>query len=144
MGYERLTSKEKKVYLAKLDKTLAAKKLFLKNDFSMPDLARETGISLHVISYIINSQFNSRFTDYVNLKRIDYFKEKVNDVQWKDLSVMEMMLASGFKCRTTCYRAFTKHVGLSPSEYLKANRTAHGLPKYSKTIFKVPKSNDLL
>ncbi|TDO97101.1 helix-turn-helix domain-containing protein [Flavobacterium sp. 245] len=138
MGYEKLTTKEKQVYLAKLEKTLRAKKLFLKNDFSMPDLARETGISLHVISYIINSQLNSRFTDYVNLRRIAYFKEKINDVQWKDLSVKEMMLASGFKCKTTCYRAFNKHVGLSPSEYLKANRTVYVLPKYSKTIFKVP------
>jgi YesN/AraC family two-component response regulator len=122
MGFEKLTSKEKKFYLAKIERVLASKKLFLQNEFSMPDLAKETGIKLHTISYIINSEINHHFKVYINLKRIDYFKGKINDADWKDLTAGKMILASGFKSRTTGYRAFKKHEGIAPSEYLKSYR----------------------
>ena len=119
MGYEKLTSIERKFYLAKIEEVLVCNKLFLQNEFSLPDLARETGITLHTISYLINVEINHHFTEYINLKRIDYFKGKINDAEWKDLTVEKMILASGFKSRTTGYRAFKKHLGISPSEYLK-------------------------
>ncbi|OXA82024.1 AraC-type DNA-binding protein [Flavobacterium aquidurense] len=122
MGYEKLTSKQKKYYLAKIERVLASNKLFLQNDFSLPDLEKETGIKLHTISYIINSQINHHFTDYINLKRIDYFKGKINDADWKGLTLEKMIQACGFKSRTTGYRAFKKHLGIAPSEYLKLYR----------------------
>mgnify|MGYP003578566797 CR=1 FL=1 len=118
----KLTSKQKKLYLAKIEKALTSNMLFLKNEFSLPDLAQETGITLHTISYLINVEINHHFTDYINLKRIDYFKTKINDADWKDLKTEELMLFCGFKSRTTGYRAFKKHVGITPSEYLKLYR----------------------
>ncbi|MFB3389812.1 helix-turn-helix domain-containing protein [Flavobacterium sp. LAR06] len=135
MGFEKLTSKEKHFYLAKLENILISGKLFLKNDFALPDLAKETGIQLHTISYLVNSQINLHFKDYINLKRIAYFKEKVNDPEWKDFTAEKMILASGFKSRTTGYRAFIKHVGAAPSEYLKSCRAGYERPKGTRTIF---------
>ena len=120
MGYEKLTSIEKKFYLAEIERVLVCNKLFLKKEFSLPDLAKETGIQLHAISYLINMEINHHFTDYINLKRIDYFKGKINDADWKGLTVGKMILASGFKSRITGYRAFKKHLGIAPSEYLKS------------------------
>lgn len=122
MGFEKLTSKQKTFYLAKIEKALTGNMLFLQNEFSLPDLAQETGIKLHTISYLINVEINHHFTDYINLKRIDYFKGKINDADWKYLKTGKMMLACGFKSRTTGYRAFKKHVGITPSEYLKLYR----------------------
>lgn len=122
MGYEKLTLKEKQFYLTKIESILVSNKLFLKKDFSLPELATESGIPLHMISYLLNSEINLHFKDYINLKRIEYFKEKINCTEWKDLKLKKMILASGFKCRITCYRAFIKHVGIAPSEYLKSNR----------------------
>ncbi|WP_431243625.1 helix-turn-helix domain-containing protein [Flavobacterium sp. P21] len=88
----------------------------------MRDIADETGISVHHLSNLINSEFGLHFQDYVNLKRIEYFKEKINDPEWKDLSLEGMAWGSGFKSRTTCFRAFIKHTGKSPSEYFKVIR----------------------
>ncbi|MDY0989371.1 helix-turn-helix domain-containing protein [Flavobacterium sp. CFBP9031] len=122
MGFEKLTPKEKRQGMAKIENILASRKLFLKKDFCMPDLAKETGIQLYVISYLINSERNLNFKDYINLKRINYFKGKINDANWKDFSVEQMAFACGFRSRTTCYRAFKKHFGVSSSEYLTANR----------------------
>ncbi|MFB9078222.1 helix-turn-helix domain-containing protein [Flavobacterium procerum] len=117
-----LTLEKKEDYLLKLDHVFNAKKLFLKKDFVIRDLSDETGISVHHLSNLINSEFGLHFQDYVNLKRIEYFKEKINDPEWKDLSLEGMAWGSGFKSRTTCFRAFIKHTGKSPSEYFKTIR----------------------
>lgn len=117
-----LALEKKDDYLLKLDFVLNSKKLFLKKDFVIRDLATETGISVHHLSNLINSEFGLHFQDYVNLKRIEYFKDKINDPEWKDLSHEGMAWGSGFKSRTTCFRAFLKHTGKSPSEYFKTIR----------------------
>ncbi|KUJ62658.1 histidine kinase [Flavobacteriaceae bacterium CRH] len=117
-----LTPDKKQEYLAKLEVVFTTKKLFLKKDFVIRDLSEETGISVHHLSNLINSEFNLHFQDYVNLKRIEYFKDRINDPKWKDLSLEGMAWGSGFKSRTTCFRAFIKHTGKSPSEYFKVIR----------------------
>ncbi|QSW91196.1 AraC family transcriptional regulator [Flavobacterium endoglycinae] len=117
-----LNVEKKEEYLLKLDYVLNAKKLFLKKDFVIRDLSEETGISVHHLSNLINSEFGLHFQDYINLKRIEYFKDKINDPEWKDLSLEGMAWGSGFKSRTTCFRAFLKHTGKSPSEYFKTIR----------------------
>jgi AraC-like DNA-binding protein len=119
---KELTTEKKQQYLAKLENIFSTKELFLKKDLVIRDIAEETGISVHHLSNLINSEFNLHFQDYVNLKRIEYFKEKINDPEWKDLSLEGMAWGSGFKSRTTCFRAFIKHTGKSPSEYFKVIR----------------------
>lgn len=119
---KELTPEKKVLYLNKLENIFASKELFLKKDLVIRDIADETGISVHHISNLINSEFNLHFQDYVNIKRIEYFREKINDPEWKDLSLEGMAWGSGFKSRTTCFRAFIKHTGKSPSEYFKVIR----------------------
>ncbi len=119
---KELTPEKKRLYLNQLESIFASKELFLKKDLVIRDIADETGISVHHISSLINSEFNLHFQDYVNLKRIEYFKEKINHPEWKDLSLEGMAWGSGFKSRTTCFRAFIKHTGKSPSEYFKVIR----------------------
>ncbi|KAF2340107.1 helix-turn-helix domain-containing protein [Flavobacterium nitrogenifigens] len=96
-----------------------SKMLFLSKDISLAQLAEETGITVHKISYLINAEFGSNFNDYINLKRIDYLIDNLNQPMLKDLSIKEISLACGFGCRSSCFRAFRKHKGKSPSEFLK-------------------------
>lgn len=129
---KELTTEKREIYLAKLENIFASKELFLKKDLVIRDIADETGISVHHISSLINSEFSLHFQDYVNLKRIEYFREKINDPDWKDLSLEGMAWGSGFKSRTTCFRAFIKHTGKSPSEFFKVIRIN---PEKSSTTF---------
>ncbi len=122
MGYEKLTSKEKQFYLEKIESILGSKKLFVKNDFSLPRLAEQTGISLHLISYLVNSEMNLHFTEYINLMRIEYFMAMADDAQWKNRTIHQMAGACGFKSRTTFYRVCVKYMGMGPSAYLGSNR----------------------
>ncbi|MEL1252332.1 helix-turn-helix domain-containing protein [Flavobacterium sp. DGU38] len=119
---KELTPDKKEEYLIILQNVFTNQKLFLKKDFVIRDLSDATGITVHHLSNLINSEFNLHFQDYVNLKRIEYFNEKINDPEWKDLSLEGMAWGAGFKSRTTCFRAFIKHTGKSPSEYFKLIR----------------------
>lgn len=119
---KELTPEKRELYLTKLESIFDSKKLFLKKDLVIRDISEETGITVNNLSNLINSEFNLHFQDYINLKRIEYFKEKINDSDWKDLSLEGMAWASGFKSRTTCFRAFIKHTGKSPSEYFRIIR----------------------
>lgn len=121
-GSKEISNEKKDTYLEQLDFALSSKKLFLKTDLVIRDISDETGITVNTLSSLINSEFNLNFSDYINLKRIEYFKEKMNDAEWNDLSIEGMSWASGFKTRSTCFRAFRRHTGKSPSEYLKENK----------------------
>lgn len=135
---KEITIEKKELYLEKLESIFVSKELFLKKDLVIRDISDETGISVHHLSNLINSEFNLHFQDYVNLKRIEYFKEKINDPEWKDLSLEGMAWGSGFKSRTTCFRAFIKHTGKSPSEYFKVIRFN---PEKTNTYYFKPTSN---
>lgn len=133
MSLKKLETEKKQFYLTKIESTISLKKLYLKSDFTLQKLAKETEIQLNFLSYLINSEINCHFRDYVNLKRIEYFKEKINDSQWEDFTIERMIMASGFKSRATSHRAFLKHIGMCPSEYLKSHRTEFNHLKVSKT-----------
>jgi hypothetical protein len=76
MSLINLTTEQKRFYLDKIETTFSEKKLFLRGDFSLPDLVEETGIQLYILSYIINSEIKLNFKDYVNLMRVLYRKNK--------------------------------------------------------------------
>lgn len=119
---KEFTPDKRQHYLLKLNTIFCSKQLFLRKDLVIRDLSEETDIAVHQLSNLINSEYNLHFQDYVNLKRIEYFKSKIKDPDWKDLSLEGMAWASGFKSRTTCFRAFIKHTGKSPSEYFKTTK----------------------
>lgn len=116
---KKLNRERRQEISSKLDTAFSLKKLFLKKSLAIRDLSEETDISIHELSNFINSEFNLRFQDYINLKRIVYFTEMAHQPKWKDFPLEAMISASGFTSRTTCCRAFIKHTGESPSQYLK-------------------------
>lgn len=122
MDFKKLAPEQKQAYLADIERALTSRRLYLKSNFSLADLAEETGIKLHNLSYLINSERGLSFSDYMHLWRIRHFKERLNDSEWKDLTLEKMTAACGFKSRATCWRAFVKLAGQTPSGCLKLAR----------------------
>jgi len=113
-------SKEKiESYTLAIDEALADKP-FLQKGFVIRDLSALTNIPVHHLSHFINSHHNLHFQDFINKKRIEYLLEQREDKEWKSLSLEGQAWAVGFKSRTTFFRAFTKLMGKSPSEYVNA------------------------
>ncbi|MEL6485381.1 MAG: helix-turn-helix domain-containing protein, partial [Bacteroidota bacterium] len=58
--------------------------------------------------------------DFVNLYRIEAFKDKVGDAAHEKLSLLGIAYECGFNSKATFNRVFKKLTNSSPTEYLKA------------------------
>ncbi|MXV53252.1 helix-turn-helix domain-containing protein [Pedobacter sp. HMF7647] len=108
---------KRRQYLDTLNEFVKETKPFLKKGYLIKELAEAINIPVHQLSYLINTEFNLHFQDFMNLQRIEYLKERINDPELQQLSLEGMAWEVGFKSRTTFFRAFIKFTGHSPSEY---------------------------
>jgi len=104
-------------YKVKVEGILIEKKSFLKINFTLEDLERESKISKHHLSQFFSTTYGMNFNTYINKLRVDYAKELV-EKRGIDISVSELGDECGFNSRTSFFRAFKKHEGISPSEYI--------------------------
>lgn len=87
-------------------------------ELSLSILENELHISKYYISHLFSNKLMVRFNDYINSLRIS---EACRRLRRSDDTVTEISEAVGFGTLRTFNRAFTKQMGMSPSEYKKQN-----------------------
>ncbi len=115
----RLTDSEAKQHAEKLTDYMKSSELFLNPDLSLSQLAAELNISSHYLSQVINEQFNLNFFDFVNRYRVEAFKEKVKDPEFRNYSLLGIAFECGFNSKSAFNRIFKQATGLTPSLYKK-------------------------
>lgn len=91
---------------------------FLDPELSLTRLARQSGIPAKELSALVNQRFGVPFFDFINQYRIDYASELL--VAKSDLTVTDILYASGFNSKSSFNTAFKKHRGQTPSAFRKA------------------------
>jgi AraC-like DNA-binding protein len=119
-------------YKPVLELYLASSKPFLKQGYSIFDLARETNIPQHHLSALLNRLYRMRFTEFMNRMRIDYIIENFGGPQWGNLTLEGIAKQAGFNSRTTFFNSIKKATGLAPSEFLENIKTGQTTPKVRK------------
>ncbi|HKG08809.1 MAG TPA: helix-turn-helix domain-containing protein [Pedobacter sp.] len=107
------------LYRELLDGYMEARQPYKDPELSLSKLALDTAIPQHHLSQLINQEFGKNFFDFVNVYRIDKAKELMKDKSTGNLTLEAIGAASGFGSATAFYRAFKKHTGITPSNYLK-------------------------
>lgn len=92
---------------------------FLRNDYSLYDLANELKISTSKVSGEINNNLNESFSDLINRYRVNKAKELLKDKT--NYSIEAISVDAGFKSRASFYRSFKKHTKQTPSEFIESN-----------------------
>lgn len=92
------------------------KKLFLDPELTIEQLAEISSLTTRKISTIINRHFNQNFFDYINFHRVEQAKQILTQLG-KDASMLDVMADAGFNSKSTFYRAFKKHMGMTPTEF---------------------------
>ncbi len=77
-------------------------------------LEKELHVSKFHISHTLSSKLHMGFNDYINSLRIS---KACQYLQSSNMSVTEVSATVGFNTIRTFNRAFTKHTGLTPSQY---------------------------
>ena len=111
-----LSEEKKREYRARLVAHMLLQP-FRRKGYGIKDLAAETAIPPHHLSALINQEYRMNFSDFLNRYRIEYVKERMVQLDWRQLTLEGLALEAGFGNRTTFFRAFVKLTGSTPSEY---------------------------
>ncbi|WP_448564810.1 helix-turn-helix domain-containing protein [Thalassotalea ganghwensis] len=108
-----------KSLLASIEATISKDKLFCLPDFRQADLSNATGLSIAMISQVINKEVGLNFNDYMNEYRINYVKELLADSDQSDKDIQTLALEAGFSSKATFYRVFKEKMQVTPTQYRK-------------------------
>jgi AraC-like DNA-binding protein len=94
-------------------------KPYLEPALTIHDLARLVDMPPHVLSKVINKEFHSNFFEFINNFRIEEFKQKVIDKEYKNLTILGIALECGFNSKSAFNRIFKDITGLTPGDFIK-------------------------
>ena len=114
-NYENYTQE-----IALLESYFSEKKAFLQPNLTISEVAVATGIPIRELSYLINSYYKKRFSDYLNEMRVHYFLAQVDRSSLDILTIEAIALQAGFSSKSSFYRAFKRFYGCTPSEHLQS------------------------
>ncbi|HEX8576279.1 MAG TPA: helix-turn-helix domain-containing protein [Flavobacterium sp.] len=92
-------------------------KPFLDSELTLVKLAAMMDISLHQLSYLINTGFNENFYQFVNRYRIEEAKKLILDKKMSHLNFQGIAFEVGFNSKSVFNSTFKKCTGQTPSEY---------------------------
>lgn len=90
---------------------------FTNPDLSLELLAKAMQLSVSRLSCIINRGLNKNFYDLINEKRIEKSKKLLRQMA-EENTIEYIAYESGFNSRASFYRAFKKHTGITPTQFL--------------------------
>ena len=99
---------------------LEEKKLFLKQDFTLHNVAKRLKTNTAYLSKIVNSELDKNFSSYVNELRINYIViELKNNSKLRSYSINAIAEEIGYKSPESFTKYFKIATGISPSIYIK-------------------------
>lgn len=87
------------------------------SNFSLVQLAENTGIASHHISQVLNDHLGQSFNEYLNQFRINAVCQRLREPQSQNL--LDLALECGFSSKSSFNAIFKKHTNQTPSEYRK-------------------------
>ena len=94
-------------------------KPFLDNQLSLRQLADDLEVNTNYLSQVINERHGKNFVEFVNEYRVSALKEKLENPENRQFTLLSLAFDCGFNSKTTFNTAFKKITGLTPSQYLK-------------------------
>lgn len=106
------------VNVARLLKLMEDESPYLDPELTVVKLSAAVGLSPKELSALINQQLNTSFNDFVNRYRVDEVCRRLNDPDYRHLTITGLALECGFNSQATFQRAFKSHTGVSPRNYV--------------------------
>lgn len=105
--------------IARIRNTMEKHQLYLKQNLNIEDFARQVGIHFREVSSIINKEFNTNFFEFVNEYRVNRAKQMLLDPQYAEMTILDILLESGFNSKSSFHRFFKRYTGMSAAEFRK-------------------------
>lgn len=108
--------------IARIRNTMEKHQLYLTQNLNIEDFARQVGIHYREVSSIINKEFNTNFFEFVNEYRVNRAKQMLLDPQYAQMTILDILLESGFNSKSSFHRFFKRYVGMSAAEFRKQSQ----------------------
>jgi len=93
--------------------------LFKNKDLNLSKLAERASIPTAFISQILHTQLKTNFYDFINMYRVNHAKTIILSPKNAYFKIEAIGRESGFKSKSSFFRAFKKFTGMTPSEFRK-------------------------
>ncbi|MEP1095943.1 MAG: helix-turn-helix domain-containing protein [Cyclobacteriaceae bacterium] len=107
---------------ALIETAMKEKRPYLNPELSMIGLAEQISVSSHHLSRVINQEFKSSFTDYINSFRIEEARKRLTDPAYDHLKLSALAFECGFNSVPTFNTLFKKVYKMTPSEFRQRQR----------------------
>ena len=112
-----------KQFKDKLESYMENHKPYTNPHLSINDLAGKLKMQPHVLSRVINESYEKNFFYFINEYRINEFKRKLEDPEYKKYKLLSIAFEVGFNSKSAFNRSFKKLTNYSPSEYFAFKRS---------------------
>ncbi len=92
-------------------------KIYLEDDLTVTKLAHSIDTNSKYLSYLINKEFNTNFSSFVNGYRVDNAKLLLNDPSNNIYTIKTIAEMTGFKSKSAFNAAFKKNTNQTPSQF---------------------------
>lgn len=105
--------------IAKVRIAMEEDRIFLKKNLNLEQFSERIDLPAKEVSSVINKHFGTNFFEFVNSYRVEAAKALLADPEKSDMTVLDVLLESGFNSKSAFHRFFSRLVGMSPTEYRK-------------------------
>ncbi|MBN1532046.1 MAG: helix-turn-helix transcriptional regulator [Spirochaetes bacterium] len=113
----RLPASEEARYVERLREAMAERRLYLREELTLRDLAGELSLPAHHLSMILNIHFRQNFYSFINGYRVEEVKRRLANPDYSDRSILSIAYDAGFNSKSTFNTVFKNVTGKTPKEY---------------------------
>jgi len=110
------------VWKEKLTKLFEKDSIYENPNLTLSDVASLLDTNRNVVSKVINQTFEMNFNDFVNERRAEAVIHKLKQGEHGQNTLLAIALDCGFNSKTTFNRAFKKHTGTTPRQFILKNQ----------------------
>jgi len=116
-GKSALSAEEALKLKEKIVKYMAGEKAYKDTRLTLNVLAKQMNLTSHVLSQIINDQFDCNYNDFVNSYRIEEAKRMLTEKGMNNITIAGIAYDCGFNTLSAFNTAFKKFTSLTPSQF---------------------------
>lgn len=105
--------------IEKVQKGMEEHKFYLKHNLNIEEFSKRVHLPIKEVSAVINKHYNTNFFEFMNSYRVAEAKRMLSDPAKAEITIMDILLESGFNSKSAFHRFFNRMVGMSPTEFRK-------------------------
>ncbi len=116
---EGVSGHEERDLASRIVQLMEVRRLYLRSELKISDLAEELGVSRSMVSSCIHKEWGVSFVSFLNGYRVEHVKRLMLDKPYDKLSILYP--EAGFANETSFFRTFKDLTGKTPNEWRKCH-----------------------